>query len=98
MQAFLDCAIIRFPAGFETGSGGAGVEGGVADGAGHRYHLDLAGVQQMSNIRARTPVDKLGHKWHYLSVVIEVFTTPMDTDGRFIVILKGEKSADLPVE
>jgi ABC-type uncharacterized transport system substrate-binding protein len=52
----------------------------------------------MSNIRARTPVDKLGHKWHYLSVFIEVFAMPMDADGRFSVILKGEKPADLPVQ
>jgi putative ABC transport system substrate-binding protein len=30
--------------------------------------------------------------------VIEVLATPMDTDGRFSAILKGEKAADLPVE
>jgi putative ABC transport system substrate-binding protein len=33
-----------------------------------------------------------------LSDVIEVFAMPMDTDGRFSVILKGEKPADLPVQ
>ena len=33
-----------------------------------------------------------------LSVVIEVLATPMDTDGRFSAILKGERPADLPVQ
>jgi putative ABC transport system substrate-binding protein len=31
-------------------------------------------------------------------MVIGALTTPMDTDGRFNVILKGEKPADLPVQ
>ena len=30
--------------------------------------------------------------------VIGVLATPMDTDGRFSAILKGEKPADLPVQ
>jgi putative ABC transport system substrate-binding protein len=33
-----------------------------------------------------------------LSDDIEVFAMPMDTDGQFSVILKGEKPADLPVQ
>jgi putative ABC transport system substrate-binding protein len=33
-----------------------------------------------------------------LLVVIGVLTTPMDTDGQFSAILKGEKPADLPVQ
>ena len=32
-----------------------------------------------------------------LWVVIDVPVTPVDTDGRFSAILKGEKPADLPV-
>ena len=33
-----------------------------------------------------------------LWVVIDVPATPVDTDGRFSAILKGEKPADLPVQ
>jgi ABC-type uncharacterized transport system substrate-binding protein len=33
-----------------------------------------------------------------LSEDIEVLAMPVDTDGRFSAVLKGEKPADLPVE